>query len=234
MTAPVPGGAAVPVTRWYGVSAILTGLTRLGRAPLAFLLAVVGNAALQALLVLPGTVPGTSVLSWLLALVSFAVLVLAAALATAAALGAVTGTMRLGASVAAAVRRLGRFALWCLLLSVAVTVGLALFTVPGLLVAAVTPYVLLAASDGRGNPLVTDLRAIAQRPGRWLVTALLMGVVLLLSWLVSALSGFFVGGAVSAFVSWLWFGFLFCWFTCAWATVYRSTAAGAAGGSAAG
>lgn len=229
MTAP-PVIEPRTVTRWYGFSALLTGLARLGRAPLAFLVAIVANAAVQAVLVLPGTVPGTSVLSWLLALVSLAALVLAAALATAAGLGAVTGRMSLGASVASAARHLGRFALWCVLLSVAVTLGLALFTVPGLLVAAVTPYVLLAASDGRGNALVTDLRAIAQRPGRWLATALIMGAVLLVSWLVSALSGFFVGGAVSAFVSWLWFGFLFCWFTCAWAVVYRSTPVGAPAG----
>lgn len=226
MTAPATTAAPGRATRWYGFSAILTGLLRLGRAPLAFLVAIVGNAAVQAALVLPGTVPGTSVLSWVLALVSFAVLVLAAALATAAGLGAVTGRMPLRRAMAAAAGHLGRFTLWCLLLSVAVTVGLALYTLPGLVVAAITPYVLLAASDGRGNALVTDLRAIAQRPGRWLLTALLMGGVLLVSWLVSALSGFFVGGAVSSFVSWVWFGFLFSWFTCAWATVYRSTAVG--------
>ena len=39
---------------------------------------------------------------------------------------------------------------------------------------------------------------------------------------------FFITGAISAFITWTWFGLLASWFQTTWACLYRSTPAGSA------
>ena len=225
-TAPAPDAGTAP-ERHYGFSALLSGFARMWRGWRVIVPVVLLNALAQALLVLPDPVPGRSWSFLLLAVVSFLVLAFAMALVTSSALSAAVGPVTWGRVVDRLAQHGGAFMAWFALVLAAIAVGLVLWVVPGWLVAMLTVYVLLAALDGRGRgALGADLRAIGSRWGRWLITALLMGVVVAVSWLLAAFSAFFITGAISAFITWTWFGLLASWFQTTWACLYRSTPAG--------
>ena len=95
---------------------------------------------------------------------------------------------------------------------VAIMAGLLVWVVPGMVVVALTPMVVVAALDGRRGALRANLAAIRARPGRWLVTALLMSMVVGGGWMAAALTGFLVGGWLGPLVVWLGFGVLAAWF----------------------
>jgi hypothetical protein len=218
--------AAAERPRHYGFSVLLTGFARVWRAPLVMWAAVLVNAVLQAVLVWTDPVPEFSIVFLLLAAASFVVFLVAAALVTSAALETVTGRVRFGVALGRARRNAGPFTVWFVLLLVALALGTALYTIPAIVIAFATPFVLLAAMDGHRNALAADLRAIGSRIGRWLLTAVLMAVVVAVSSLLAAVSGYFISGVASAFIVWVWFGFLFCWFQCSWAALFRSTDVG--------
>ena len=164
-----------PVTpRYYGRSALVAGVRGAWRGWRVVAPAVVLNAAVQALLVLPDPIPGQSSYAGVLAAVSFVALLGTAALLTSSALESVHGPVRWTAAAARARRSAAWFALWFVVWVAVGAIGLALWTWPGLLWLALTPYLLLAASGGRRDAIVADVRAIVARPARWLVTTLLV------------------------------------------------------------
>ena len=179
--------------RYYGWSALVAGVRGAWRGWRVVLPVVVLNAVVQALLVLPDPIPGQSSYAGVLAAASFVALLVTAALLAASALESVLGQVRWGAAAARARRSAAWFALWFVVWVAVGAIGLALWTWPGLLWLALTPYLLLAASDGRRGAIVADLRAIAARPVRWLVTTLIVGIVAGVAWLLGAVTGFFVG-----------------------------------------
>jgi hypothetical protein len=111
---------------------------------------------------------------------------------------------------------------WSLGLVLVAIAGFALYVVPGFIVLALTPYLLLAVIDGQRNPIAVNFRTIGARWGRWLITVMIMGVICFIMWFLSALDGFFVTGAPGAIIAWLVLGFVSAWFTSAWALIYRS------------
>ena len=117
---------------------------------------------------------------------------------------------------------IGSYALWAIVWLLAVSVGLALNTVPGLVVAALTPFLLLAALDGQGNPLVRNLRTVGRRFWRWLLTVVVIGVVLFVSDIGAGLFTFFIRNPLASLAVWLGGGLAIAWFTTAWALIYRS------------
>lgn len=223
-------GVDASVQRRYGASAARAGGRGVVRAWRVVLPVVLLGAVAQAVLVLPDPVPGQSPWVWALAAVSLVVIVASGALLAAAALESVRPVPEASVGwhpVLARVRRSAAgFTLWFLAWLVVVSIGLAWWTWPGLLVVAITPYLLLAASDGRRNALSVNVAAVRARPGRWLVTTVVFAVVAGLAWLSAAVSGFFLGGPVSAGLTWFWLGLLGAWFLSTWAAVYRSTPAG--------
>ena len=104
----------------------------------------------------------------------------------------------------------------------AVSVGLAFNTVPGLIVAALTPFLLLAALDGHRNALGRNLRTLGRRFWRWLITVVIIGIVLLVGDLSAGLFTFFTRNPLASLVVWLLGGLVLAWFTTAWALIYRS------------
>jgi hypothetical protein len=212
--------------RRYGRSALVAGARTAASSWRVVLPVVVLAAAAQALLVVPDAVPGQSAAAAILTLVSFLVVAIELVLVAAVVLESVDGGARWPAVLALAARRGWVVALWLLAWLVVVSVGLALWIVPGVLVALLTPYLFLAAMDGRGNALGANLAAIRARVGRWIVTSVLSGVLVGGAWLGAVVGGFFVPGPASALVVWLWFGLLGSWLLATWAVVYRSTPAG--------
>lgn len=211
-----------PARPAYRISALGSGLLRMWRAWRVLLPVVVVNAAVQSLLLLPGALP---YLTWsfaLLAVVGFLVMVISYGLVAAAMLQVVEGPVTWPPVLQAVRACWPRLLLWSVVLLLAVTIGLALYVVPGILVLALTPYVLLAVVDGRPDPWRTSMRTIRLRWARWAVTVLVMIAISAVLWLLAALDGFFVTGAPAALIGWLVLGLVAAWFLCTWALVYRS------------
>ena len=206
----------------YRVSVLVTGFARMWRAWRVLLPVVVVNAVVQGILLLSGVLPYLTIVFVLTALLSFVILVASFGLIAAAMLQAVEGPVSAGAAIDTLRARTWPLLAWSLGLVLVAIAGFALYVVPGFIVLALTPYLLLAVVDGKWNPLAINFRTLGARWGRWLVTVVLMGVVCFVMWFLSALDGFFVTGAPGAIIAWLLLGLVSAWFTCAWALIYRS------------
>ena len=119
------------------------------------------------------------------------------------------------------------FVVITVLWTIATVIGLLFWTYPGLLILALTPYVVIAAADGHEHPVRANFQAIKFHFGRY-VGLLLVTVVLLFA----DVSGqrrrftFFVDGAPAAFLIWLYLGFIGCWLMTGWVLLWRSTPPG--------
>jgi hypothetical protein len=183
---------------------------------------VVLNAALQALLILPDPTPGLNAPAIVLGVLSALVFLVAYALIAATALHVPEGHVGWATALGVVRRNATRYAVSALVLAIFVVIGLALDTIPGLLIIALTPFLLLAALDGRRNPLGANFATIGRRFWRWLVTTTITGLVVVIGWLLAGLFAFFMRGMLASFIVWTVAGLLGAWFTTAWALVYRS------------
>ncbi len=187
---------------------------------------VVVNALVQALLVWP---PFTYDATWwvvLSALLSALAFGVGFGLVASTALQVPDGTVGWGAATARLRAHLLPFTLWALGWLVAVTIGLALYSLPGLVIAALLPFLLLAVLDGRSRPLTVNVRTLGRRFWRWLVTVTIIGVVLVVADLGAGLFTFFTRNPLASLIVWLVGGFGAVWATTAWALIYRSAWAG--------
>jgi len=206
----------------YRVSILATGFVRMWRAWRVIIPVVIINAVLQGLLLLPGVLPYLSLAFIVVALLSLVVLIGSFGLVAAAMLQAVEGAVSAARALTTVRARLLPLLGWGIALALVATLGFALYVLPGFIILALTPYLLLAVIDGRRNPLAVNVRTIGARWGRWLITVLIMGALCFVLWFLAALDGFFVTGAPGAIIAWLALGLVSSWFTCAWALVYRS------------
>lgn len=206
----------------YRVSVLATGFARMWRAWRVLLPVVVVNALAQGILLLSGVLPYLTIVFVLTALLSFVILVASFGLIAAAMLQAVEGPVSAGAAVDTLRDRTWPLLAWSLGLVLVAIAGFAIYVVPGFIVLALTPYLLLAVVDGQRNPIAVNFRTIGARWGRWLITVVIMGAICFIMWFLSALDGFFVTGAPGAIIAWLVLGMVSAWFTCAWALIYRS------------
>lgn len=206
----------------YRVSVLATGFARMWRAWRLLLPVVIVNALVQGILLLSGVLPYLTIVFVFTALLSFVILVASFGLIAAAMLQAAEGPVSAGVAIDILRARTWPLLAWSLGLVLVAIAGFALYVVPGFIVLALTPYLLLAVIDGQRNPLATNFKTIGARWGRWLITVVLMGVICFVMWFLSALDGFFVTGAPGAIIAWLVLGLVSAWFTCAWALVYRS------------
>jgi len=211
-----------PSLKLYGVSVLATAAMRMWRGLRIVVPVVVVNAALQAILLMPELLPYVSLPFIVVALLSFVVLALAFGVVAATMLQAVGGPIDAGHTWAVLRSRWLPLLAWSFGLVVVVTLGFALYVVPGWVILALTPYLLLAVIDGRPGPLIVNFRTVRARWGRWLVTSLTLAVLCLILWLLTLVVTFFVGGPGGAFIGWIVLGFVAGWFTCAWALIYRS------------
>ena len=209
-------------TPLYRVSVLITGFARMWRAWRVLLPVVVVNALGQGILLLSGVLPYLTIVFVLTALLSFVILVASFGLVAAAMLQAVAGPVSVGAAVDTFRNRTWPLLAWSLGLVIVAIAGFAIYVVPGFIVLALTPYLLLAVIDGQRNPIAVNFRTIEARWGRWLITVAIMGVICFVMWFMSDLDGFFVTGAPGAIIAWLVLGLVSAWFTCAWALIYRS------------
>ncbi|MFN8129338.1 MAG: hypothetical protein U0R28_11110 [Candidatus Nanopelagicales bacterium] len=204
-------------TQEYGISVLATGFARMWRGVLPFVMVALVNAVVQASLLYLSPF-------WLALGISAAVLLISFALITQIAVRSVSGRSGLADLVGG---DLLRFSLWVIGWTLVVSAGFALYFWPGVLLLALTAFIPVAAVTGARNPLAANFRAIRARPWRWLVTVLITLLVVLVVWLASALTTFFIGGWIAAFGTWLVIGFVAAWLLTAWSALYRSTPAAA-------
>lgn len=214
--------AATEPAPLYRVSVLATGFARMWRAWPILLPVVAVNAVAQGILLLSGVLPYLTIVFVVTALLSFVVLVASFGLVAAAMLQAVEGPVSAHAAVDSLRARTWPLLAWSLGLVLAAVAGFSLYVIPGFIILALTPYLLLAVIDGKRNPLAVNFRTIGARWGRWLITVILMGVICFGLWFLSALDGFFVTGAPGAMIAWLALGLVSAWFICAWALIFRS------------
>jgi hypothetical protein len=231
-TAPAPATDPEPTAvapRFYGFSVLLSGFARMWRATFPALVIIAVNAGLQAALVLPDPVATTGDwLFYLQAAASLLVLLYTGAVLSSAALESVSqGRVRFAHAFGRAARRFWAFAAWSVLLIV-VLIGvsllpdigsfpLGLWLVWGLLI-----FLPIAAVDGRRATLAENFRAIGAHPIRWFFTWLIMSILFIIGWLLSAVNTFFVSGWIAAAVAGFVGGIAVWWWLTAWACLYCS------------
>lgn len=211
----------------YRVSSLAFALVRMWRGWTVLLPVVLVNAAVQGLLVLPAHEGVAAPVAGVVIAVSAVTLWLSFGLVAAMSLHVARGRVGWNTTLHALRAHLLNYLLWSLAWAVAVTLGLALDTVPGVAVMALTPFVMLAAIDGERNALMANMRVIGARFWRWLVTVLIVGLAAFVLWLAAGFTSFFVRGPVATMIIWTLGGLVLAWFITGFALIYRSVRAGA-------
>lgn len=189
-----------------------------------FFTVTVINAAIQALLILPTPIFGVDTALFVtLAVVSYVVLLAAFTLIMGAALDSGTGATTLRRSYARMRPRLVPFLATTTGWTVAVIIALLFWTLPGFMLLALTPFVVLAAADGSERPVRANFRAIKHRFWRYLAVLLVTIILLFVMFVGATALTFFVGGSIAAFLTWLYLGFVGSWLISGWALLWRST-----------
>ena len=204
----------------YRISALAAAFVRMWRGWTVMLSVIVVNAILQALLVWRPWTYESGLWNTATAVASAIIMWLAFGLLASTALGVLAGRVSWRDATARLLASAWRYPVWSLVWIVVVALGLALYVVPGVIVIVLTPFLALAALDGRGNALAVDLRVLGARFWRWLITTLIAVVVLVLAWYASGFVTFFLRGSLASLVIWLVGGWLIGWFTTAYALIY--------------
>lgn len=213
----------------YKFSVLLTAIGRFFRGIVPFLIVILVNAAIQTFLVgVFDPAPGWSATFIVTVIISFIVLVGSFYVLNVTALAVATGKAPLGLAFSRGRGQLGRFVLWAVVMYLLVLIGLIINTGVALAVLLVLPFVTLAAADDRRNPLAINFRVIGGRPVRYIITAIILGFILILSNVLSSVNGFFIGGWQGALITWLYWGVFASWTLASLALIYRSTIAGSA------
>lgn len=207
----------------YRFSALLKAVAVMWRTAGPALLVIVVNTVVQGFLTWLNTQSGFSI-GFLIAVVVSGISVMALyAVLTSCALGAVDrdGTSVLGRVKAHA----GVFTGWALLQWLLVLLVTLIHPGLVLIVAALTPFLPIAAMDGQGNALGTNFRTLGGKFWRWLVTSVILLVAGLVFFLLAAVDVFFIKGTPAAVFFWLAIGVVAWWLLTAWTLVYRAARA---------
>lgn len=215
-------GSATANRATYRISVLATALVRMWRGWKVLVPVIIGNALVQGVLTWPNLMPYLSVGFILLSAISWLALLASYAVIAATMLQATTGSVDAHEVLRVVRDRWLALLGWSTFLFAAVLLGLCLAILPGLIVLAALPYLMLAVVDGQRDPLAVNFHVIRMRWGRWLVTVTALGCICLVLWLASAVDGFFVTGAPGALFGWVLLGLAASWFTAAWALVYRA------------
>lgn len=221
-----PERAGKPDKR-FGISALLTacGVMWRGAAP-AFLFITV-NAIVQALLTWWNPQSGLNVSFIVAFLLSLVAVLVTFAVLTRTCLDSIDGKVSLGSAIAGARLTFPQFAGWVLAQWVLISIGMLVYSGVGGLIAFLTPFLPLAAADGRKNAIGANFSAIKDRWGRWLITGIIISIGFGVWFLLTAVNTFFIKGMPASFLAWWVGGILGWWLLTAWAAIYRSTRVGA-------
>jgi hypothetical protein len=208
--------------RLYRVSALASGFVRMWRGWQVIVPVIVANSVAQALLVWPPFTYDTGWWTIISAVLSALAFGISFGLGAGTALHVADGPVSWTQATSTLRSNLVSYALWAAVWLLLVSAGLAFNTVPGLVVAALTPFLLLSALDGHRNAIGRNVRTLGRRFWRWLITVVIIGFVLLVGDVSAGLFTFFTRNPLASLVVWLVGGLVLAWFTTAWALIYRS------------
>lgn len=212
----------------YGHTVFFTAAARYWRAVWVYLLVIVVNAVLQAVLILPdGDLPGLNGLFIIKAILSYVVMVWALSLMVSAALQTPDGKVSLAAAFKGSRAHIGKFYGWTLAWTAICVILMMFYVFPGLIAMMVLPFVVFAASDGQSNPFKANFQAIGSRFGRYLITLLVTLVFLVGLYVFAGLSAFVYPYFFASLWMWLICGIVGSWLVTGWGLLYRSTKVGA-------
>ncbi len=222
------GAPAKP--RYYGFSVLLSGFARMWRALLPALVIIAVNAGIQAALVYTNPIATPS--NWLMylqATASLLVLLYTGAVLSAGALESVApGRVKFSQAYGRANRRFWAFSGWMILLQAVLVAASLVPAAPAAfpwavwLLWGIFIFLPIAAVDGRRNSLTENFRALGAHPVRWFVTFLVITVLYIVGWLLSAVNTFFITGSLAAGIAGLVGGVVVWWWLTAWACLYCS------------
>lgn len=212
--------------RTYRVSSLLSGLGTMWRGTAPALIAVVVNAVVQSLLIYWNAPIGLNFAYIVSFVLSAVVLVYCFGVLARTALSSVASRVSVGEALSQTNRVIGVFAVWAVLLIVAITATLWISPFAAWVLLVLVPFVPLAAADGRSNAIGANFRAIKDRFGRWLLTAVIITLIGAVLFLLTSVNVLFVKGFPASLIAWLAIGLLAWWLLTAWALVYRNTKVG--------
>lgn len=216
---------------YYRYSVLLTAISRFFRGFIPFAAVIVFNAIVQMVLIwIFDPIPGWNAPFIIATIISFVVLLWAFHALNVTALAVATGKTHLR-EVAKSGKNWLAFSLWSVAIYVLVLIGMIVGTMIAgawlaLAVLAILPFVPMAAADGNQNPVVTNFKIIGERSLRYVVTAVILGALIVIHNLMKVADGFFIGGNLGSVMLWLFWGVIAAWYLSALALIYRSTNAG--------
>lgn len=214
--------------RVYGFSVLVSAVGKFFKSIGPLALVIVTNAIVQGLLVSFGVAVGFSFGFLALAVVSLVILLWAYMSFTLIGLQSAEGKPTIKDLVAQGKKNWLGFTLTAIVLYVLVLLSMIFLPYLTLGIILIFPFVTLAAADGHSNPARINFLAIRQHWFRYLVTAVIFMIILGISLLLTAVTGFFIGGFLGSVITWLYWGVFAAWYTIALALIYRSTDVGAA------
>lgn len=214
------GSTAVEAITPLRGSALLRAARVMWSAAPVALGVIVANTVVQGVLMYVDTPSGFSPKFLIAFVVSAAVALVTYGVLTAAALAAAQGA---GPSVAARFRAgWATFALWALAQWVVMLAVSLVSVYLILLVAVLTPFLPLAAMDGQRQAMRANVATIRARPGRWLLTSVVLSALAVLLYLLAVANTLFVQGTPAALIFWLVIGLMGWWVLTAWALVRQA------------
>lgn len=169
---------------------------------------VVINALIQPLLLIADPTPALTWAIWPLAVVSLLAVVVSVILIVAAISLQSNREFTWGDLLARLKSRIIPMLAYTIGWLLVLLLGFSLWIVPGLVILAITPYLLIAVLEGSGNPIKSNFRAIRAGISRWLFLLVASALLIGLSWVGSALLAFFFPPFLGGFLTWLIFGFI--------------------------
>lgn len=228
MTVTGTAGSDTSRPRLYRRSVLVSAASKWRRGATVTIVTVLINAVLQAILVRGHTIFGfvSTTELVILGLLSFVVLLLCGSVVISAALIACVEPVTRPAAIKQARSHFWLFTIWVIVWILIVGAGLIVYSIPGLVLAALLPFVSIAAMDGQRNAVVANFRAIGNRFGRYLLTLAVTGVLMLGVFLIAVINEVFVTGWLASLIAWILFGIFASWLFLGWSLLYRSTTVG--------
>lgn len=169
---------------------------------------VVVNALIQPLLLIADSTPALTWAIWPLAAVSLLAVVASVTLIVAAISLQPTGEFTWSDLLVRLKSRIVPMLAYTIGWLVILLLGFSLWIVPGLVVLAMTPYLLIEVVEGSENPIKGNFRAIRAGIPRWILLLVASAILIGLSWVGSALLAFFFPQLLGGFLTWLVFGLI--------------------------
>ena len=167
---------------------------------------IVINALIQPLLIMTDPTPALTWSIWPLAAISLLSLTITSMVVVSAVCLRTTGKYSFKDLTSRLRSRLLPVLLYSIGWLVLMILGLSLWVIPGLVLLAVTPYLLIAVIEGSRNPITSNFHAIRVGVLRWILLLIASAFLVGMTWVASAFMAFFLPPFMGSALTWIAFG----------------------------